>query len=154
MWFNIDIYKLAEELLPGFLRLPVMKALVKSLLTPVRSIYLKWRIYREEHIYKLQHTGQVYSLEQALNDRFDRLHRRIFIANGNRYERLYLYTRAEQMPVYLGRLYLNLRSDYADTGVDFIVKVPPHLMRGENYDIKAVVDLYKEGVKRYKIEAI
>ena len=152
MWYNLDVYKLTEMLLPGFLRKNRIKAFAKSLLTQVKDTYQQWLENRRQNLYKLSHTGQVYSLRNVLNDRFDPYYRRIEIHNGNRFTRAYIYTHSEQMPVYLGSIFLHQRTDYADTGVDFIVKVPWFLLSINNYEMKSLIDFYKQDVKRYKIE--
>ena len=128
-----------------------MAAFVETAFSPLRSIYDDWYRIRNENLYKLAHNGQVCYLRKALNDRFDHIDRRIYIGNGNRYLRKYIYTHAEQRPEFLGTMYLYSVDDYADTGVDFIVFVPASIIATQIYEIQALIDFYKEGVKRYKI---
>jgi hypothetical protein len=49
-------------------------------------------------------------------------------------------------------MFLQQGSDYADTGVDFIVWVPAQINIQQPYELKAIIDFYKAGGKRYKIE--
>jgi hypothetical protein len=124
MWYKVDFKKLAILMLPTFLRKPIVVAYLQSLLVPIDSVYYNWSVFRNDNIYKMQHNGQICYLRKALNDKFDPSLRRIYIGNGNRYERQYLYTTPEDRPRYLGTMYLHQNLDYADTGLDFIVYVP------------------------------
>lgn len=154
MWYNIDYKKLAVLMLPNFLRKPVLVAFIQSLLTPIANLHDEWLQKRLTNLYKLQHTGQVCFLRKVLNDRFDPQLRRIIIGDGNQFKRKYIYTHAENKPRFLGRLFLHLRTDYTDTGVDFIVFVPASIVANQPYEIEALINFYKEGVKRYKIVKI
>lgn len=154
MWFNVDFNKLFLLLQPTFLRKEVSIAFIKTILSPLISIYDDWFSMRNENLYKLSHNGQVCYLRKALNDRFDFIDRRIYISNGNTYLRKYMYTNAEQKSIYLGKIFLHSSDDYSDTGVDFIVFVPTSIVGVQIYELKALIDFYKEGVKRYKIVTI
>lgn len=151
MWFNLNINRLTELLTPTFLRKEKFLAWLRVLHFPLIEIVDKFNFNRNENLYNLAHNGQVCYLRGALNDRFDPSGRRIKIADGNRYQRQYIYTRGEQKPKYLGKIYLYDRADYGDTGVDFIVLIPRGLIYNE-YEMKALVDFYKLASKRYKIQ--
>ncbi|AUS07352.1 hypothetical protein C1A40_14005 [Tamlana carrageenivorans] len=140
--------------MPVNLRKQKLFAYIKALLLPVNDLYDLWANNRSDNIYKLKHNGQVCYLRKSLNDEFDTTLRRIYIGNGNKYTRQYIYTRAEQKPKFLGKVYLRSRTDYADTGLDFIVYVPTNIVDTRLYELEAWIDSYKEGVKRYKIEKI
>ena len=154
MWYNIDFDNLVVLDQPTFLRKRVMVAFLRTLILPIKKLYYQWYSYRSDNLYKLAHNGQVCYLRRALNDRFDVQLKRIEINNGNTYHRDYIYTTVEHSPVFLGAMYLHQNNDYADTGVDFIVKAPAALLDQNNYEMKALIDYYKEGVKRYKIEEL
>jgi hypothetical protein len=154
MWYKVDYNRLAVLMLPTFLRKPILVGYVQSLLVPIDKLYYNWSIFRNENLYKVQHNGQICKLRKALNDRFDPSERRIYIGDGNRYERQYLYTTGENKPKYLGKMFLFQNSDYADTGVDFIVYAPKKTINELPYELKAQIEFYKPGGKRYKIEAI
>jgi hypothetical protein len=154
MWYKVDYNRLAVLLLPTFLRKPILVAYLQSLLVPIDSLYYKWSLFRNDNLYKVQHTGQICYLRKVLNDKMDGSQRRIYIGNGNRHERQYLYTTGENRPRYLGTMFLWQNSDYADTGVDFIVYAPQEIINTSPYELKALIDFYKAGGKRYKIEAI
>ena len=154
MWYNINFNKLVVLNQPTFLRKNVMVVFLRVLIKPINTLYYQWYQFRTANLYKLEHTGQVCYLRKVLNDRFDRSQRRIKIGNGNKYDRQYIYTSPELKPKFIGTMYLHQRSDYADTGVDFIVYAPVELLDPNNYEMKALIDFYKEGAKRYKIEQL
>ncbi|MDO4763826.1 MAG: hypothetical protein Q4A00_05540 [Flavobacteriaceae bacterium] len=151
MWYNLNINKLVELLLPTFLRKEKMLAWLRVLHFPLIKVVDDFNFNRNQNLYNLAHNGQVCYLRKALNDKFDVSDRRIRIADGNRFQRQYIYTRAEQKPLYLGTIYLYNRADYGDTGVDFIVLIPKGLKYNE-FEMKALIDFYKLASKRYKIE--
>lgn len=154
MWYKVDFNRLAVLLLPTFLRKPILMGYLQALLAPIDSLYYSWSIFRNDNLYKVQHTGQICYLRKVLNDKLDVSQRRIYIGDGNRFKRQYLYTTGENKPKYLGTLFLHQNSDYADTGVDFIVFAPQEIINTLPYELKALIEFYKAGGKRYKIEPI
>lgn len=154
MWYKVDYDKLAILLLPTILRKPKTIAFVQSLVFPISQLHYKWSQFRTDNLYKVEHNGQVCKFRGALNDRFDQTERRIYIGDGNKYERQYLYTTGENKPKYLGTMFLHETEDYADTGVDFIVHVPEAIVSGQFFELVALIEFYKLGGKRYKIERI
>lgn len=160
--FEIDINRLAVQLLPTRWRQSKMIAWVKSLVAPIMSLHYQFQQKRAEDLYKLAHNGQVCYLRKVLNDKFDPIERRIQITGGNRYEPQYIYTEAEQQPVHLGTMYLRDESVYEDTGVDFLVLMPfdvwniqkTEIRIGEYrfYEVEAIVNFYRLASKRYKIQ--
>ena len=151
MWYNLNINRLVELLTPTFLRKEKMLAWLRALHFPLIKVVDDFNFNRNQNLYNLAHNGQVCYLRKALNDRFDVAERRIRITDGNKYKRQYIYTLGEQKPKYLGVMYLRQNTDYADTGVDFIVLIPAGL-NYNNYEMKALIDFYKLASKRYKIE--
>ncbi|MDB0599994.1 hypothetical protein PL373_02255 [Tenacibaculum maritimum] len=93
-------------------------------------------------------------LRKALNDKFDNTLRRIQLGSGNQYQRQYIYTRAEQKPVYLGKMYLRDKTDYADTGVDYIVYVPSSIIQLQKVRLETIINYFNKASKKYKIVAI
>lgn len=150
MWFNVNWNRLAVLLLPTFLRSEVTKAWISLLISPVNDIHYWWLQFRKQNIYNLAHNSQKCYLRAALNDRFDNELRRIRIDDGNSFKRQYIYTDAEQKTKFLGIMFLYDDSDYADTGVDFIVVVPAGLLYSI-YEMKSLIDFYRLASKRYKI---
>lgn len=150
MWYNVNWSRLSLLLTPTFLRDEVMKLWMALLLSPVGNVHYWWVNYRAQNIYKLAHNSQKCYLRGALNDRFDRELRRIRIDDGNAFKRKYIYTDGEEKPKYLGTIFLYDDSDYADTGVDFIVVLPAGLLYSI-YEMRALIDFYRLASKRYKI---
>jgi len=155
MWYKIDYKQLSASLLPTFLRQKAHVRWLWALLRPLEVLHKNWLKMRAENLYKLQHGGQICYLRKVLNDRFDPELRRIYINDGLRYQRKYIYGHGEQPPktiwtnqeIKAGKgkpFYLHPSSDYAETGVDFIVWVPKNLdINKYKYDIRALVDFYR-----------
>ncbi len=153
MWFNIDYSRLAILLTPTFLRKARLMAWLRSLVSPINNLYNNWFGFRLRNVYKLGHNGQVVYLRAALNDSFDPSERRIIIIDGNKFKRKFIYTNPEQKPTFLGKIFLNRSSDFADTGVDFIVGIPDGLVFNQ-IDMEALINFYKLASKRYKIQTL
>jgi hypothetical protein len=157
MWYKIDFKRFGIILLPTFLRKQVIVGYVHALLTPIDNLYYKWTNFRNDNIYKLEHTGQVCSLRGSLNDKFDPVERRIYITDGNRYETTYIYTEGEAQDVFVSNesevptIWLRTEAETADTGLDFIVWVPESIFNTQIYGLKAHVEFYKAGGFRYNI---
>lgn len=120
--FNLNIRSLVRGLTPSFLRKPVFVAYVETLVYPLHKLYVRLLSKRSTYDYKLRHTSQVFSIENVLNDRYDKDLRRIYIEDGDRIQKVFLNTRATKPPLWLGRVYL--RSRDSTNGVDFVVRVP------------------------------
>lgn len=153
MWYSIDFYKWAVLLLITRLRKPKMIAFTKTLVSPIVKMHYEFLQRKTADDFILNHNGQVCYLRKALNDVFDADLRRIQIGDGNQFARQYIYTRAEQKPVFLGKMFLRDRTDYADTGVDFIVYVPNTILQTRIVGLNNWIHIFKKGVKRYKIIA-
>lgn len=174
----MDINKITLLLTPPFLRQRRHIAFLRMCNTGLMDIYDNFLTKRKDDLYRLSLSGQVCYLTKALNDKFDPELRRIKITDGSSYKRLYIYTRAEDIRRYLADrtqdksglvpnieyvLYLNERSDYADTGVDFVVLIPIDVLskhakeigsKVRYFDIEALIDFYKLASKRYKITVL
>lgn len=157
MSFDVNWDKLVLYLLPTFLRRPFLLGYIRALLAPMESLYYKWYNWRIDNIYKLEHTNQICYLRGSLNDKFDPVERRIRIGNGLLYETQYIFTEAEGQDVWLYTeqeaeiLWLRTEAETADTGLDFIVYVPEEIYNSQLDGLKAHIDFYKAGGKRYKI---
>lgn len=151
--FNIDMQKFLTLLLPTFLRKKKRIALIRCYCFPLMVIYQNFMAFREWNLYRINHNSQVVSMENVFNDRFDNEQRRIYITNGFGRERKYMYTRAENRPLYLGTQYLYNRGDYADTGIDFIVWVPTAILLTpqDKIELTSLINNYRLPTKRFKI---
>lgn len=153
--YEINFIALILELVPAILQFPVILGYTNALVTPIKGVYSDFKSNRTQDWYVLNHNGQVCYLRGALNDKFDSSERRIYIVDGNQYQRFYIYSTAENKPKYLGTKFIRLRSDYADTGVDFIVVCPYALRNDINpFEINALIDKYKLVSKRHKVEFV
>lgn len=162
MWYKIEYNKLVVLLLPTFLRKPSIVGYLRALVFPIDKVYYLWHNWRNENIYKLEHTGQVCSLRGSLNDVFDPTLRRIYIGDGQMNPTTYVYTEAELQDLYTNTeleddtetMYVYTESETADTGLDFIVYVPTSIVNAQLPGLKAHIEFYKAGGKRYTIISI
>lgn len=149
--YNLNIDKLLVLLTPTFLRKPKLVAWLRTLATPLHKLLYDFHNARISDLYNLTHNSQVCYLRKALNDEFDDEQRRIRIEDGKQKQRLYIYPRSANKPLYLGKLFLYQRGDYIDGGVDFIVVLPKDLTY-DKYKLEALVNFYKLAGKRWTIE--
>lgn len=154
MWYRIDFTRLYLNWLPTFLRRPLWSAFVLALAEPLARLHDAWLVFRSNNLYKLAHNGQIPFFEKALNDSLDPSERRIRIADGSRFGRLYIYTSGEEKPLFLGKAYLRPSTDFVDTGVDFIVLTPAKIVDEQFALLKSLIEFYKIASKRYKIQTL
>lgn len=148
--YNLNIDKLLVLLTPTFLRKPKLIAWLRTLAMPLNKLLDDFKVHRERDLYNLAHNSQVCYLRKALNDEFDPQLRRIKIEDGRQNQRLYIYPRSANRPLYLGRMFLYLRGNYIDGGVDFVVVLPRDL-EYDKYKLEALVNFYKLAGKRWTI---
>ena len=149
--YNLNIDKLLALLTPTFLRKPKLVAWLRMLATPFHKLLYDFQRASQDNLYNLAHNSQVCYLRKALNDEFDDEQRRIRIEDGKQKQRLYIYPRSANKPLYLGEIFLYQRGDYIDGGVDFIVVLPKDLTY-DKYKLEALVNFYKLAGKRWTIE--
>lgn len=154
MWYKVDWNKLILLLLPTFLRKPVIFGYLKVLISPVKNLDYQWSRMREENLKKLQYNSQKCYLRGALNDAFDKEDRRITITNTVNKTQDYIYTQAENRPVYLGIMWLEPAFNYSGSKVDFLVNVPQELVNTILNEIEAKIEFYVLAGKSYQIIAI
>lgn len=151
MWYSVDFYNQALNFQLTALRQPRMMAWIYAFVRPLVSLHTTWKKYRESNLYKLNHTGQVCYLRGALNDAFDPDLRRITIdGTGGESDKTYIFTQGENQPNYLGKLHLRGTLEYED-GADFTVFVPASIIAMQGYEVRALLDYYRLGGKRYLI---
>src|SRR5690606_4439158 len=152
MWYSVDFYKLALNYQLVDLRKPKLMACLYSIIKPLLSTHYSRDLYRNDNIYKLNDNGQGCNLRKALNDKFDKVLRRIYIdGTGGDAQKTYIYTPAENQTKYLGTLYIHNSLEFEDTGADFLVYVPEPIVDSQNFELRALIDFYKLGGKRYLI---
>lgn len=148
-YYKINYNLLVQLLIPTFLRKPRIIAFLQAAIAPLTSLHQQFNQARIDDHYKLDHNWQKCYLQAALNDMFDLDERKIRIIEGDRYERNYIYTHAEQKPKYLGTLFLRRAEDYSDTGYDFTVDMAN--VTANQYDVVAFVKFYKLEGTRFNI---
>ena len=148
--YNFNIDKLLVLLTPTFLRKRKLVAWLRTLAMPLNKLLDDFKVHRERDLYNLTHNSQVCYFRKALNDEFDPQLRRIKIEDGTRNIRRYIYQRNVNRPLYLGRMFLYLRGNYIDGGVDFVVVLPRGL-EYDTYKLEALVNFYKLAGKRWTI---
>ncbi len=158
MWYRIDINLLVWLLLSFQMRKPKIAAFIFSLVSPLKSLHFKWRKYREDNLYNLQHNGQVCYLRKALNDQFDPTLRRIRIGAATRRDTVYIFKENEEQNephAYTededGTIWIFTEGETEDGGADFVVYVPTDIVSRQDYELRALIDFYKLGGKRYII---
>lgn len=157
MWYEIDFDKLGKERVPSFLRKPILLAFLNAVVTQVGNLHYDWKQKRLEQWYKLSHTGQVCFLQKVLNDTCDPdpiVGRRIYIRDGNAFPRKYIYTGAENKPVFIGKMFIYRNAEYLSTGADFIVFAPQEIIDTKINELNTHILFYKLASKRYQIRPI
>jgi hypothetical protein len=161
MWYKIDFDKLILLLLPTFLRKPKLFGYLKALVSPLagsnESIYERWSKMRDNNLKTLSYNSQRCYMRGVLNDRYDPdpiTGRRITISNTGNKTQDYIYTEAENLPVYLGTMFLETEFNYAGSTVDFIVNVPQSILNTRINEIVATIEFYVLAGKSYQIIAI
>lgn len=162
--FTVDWYRFGMLLTPPFLRKIKHVSWIYSLLKPVEEFAIRFRIFRENSIYRVTHNGQVFSLENVLNDQYDNDDRRIFIADSVDIDASYVYPEADDKPVIINSetsdeiLYIYSEASVRAAEYDFIVNVPSDLRPSSTTDeenliiqMSGLIDTYKLASKRYEI---
>jgi hypothetical protein len=162
--FDINYGRLTWQILPLRLRKTVHYAWLNCLVTPVVWLYGLFSANRTGNLYRLAHNSQVVYLEAALNDTFDLVSRRIYIADGPFKDPLFTYLVPEDKPVWLGLIseagstiypdpeVLYTDSETALLGLAFIVMVPVTISFNMAR-LRALVDLYRlAGKSNYSVE--
>lgn len=154
MWYDIDWSRWSFLMVPIKHRKQNLVNYLQILVFPIALIHYDWKQKRNQDWYKLSHNGQVCKLRKVLNDNLDIAERRIYITDGNSFPRKYIYTRAENKPVFLGKMFIYQNDEYANTGADFIVFAPSEIINTKIHELKALIESYKLASKRYKIQPI
>lgn len=157
--YVIDWKKLLLWLIPTPLRKVVLLQWMIAITYPLQRILSVFLLFRNNTIYWLGINSQVCYMEKMLNDKYDNLLRRIYIAKPDSFDPIYIYLTAELKPVYLftipenAPVYLYTKAETLVGGVDFIVVVPIEL--DLNFvEMNALIDKYKLPDKTQAIKRI
>lgn len=156
MWYNLDIYKLAQHLLPPLLRKKRLFAFLCVLLSPLYMLVQAFQAFRKQSESNMNINGQVIYIEKILNDTFFLTNKEIYLSDIPD-RQLYLYTRNEgnQTLFFLRdernaeRLYIKQRNE-GTMGSNYIVNVPSFL-KDQVEEIQRIVEKYKPSGRKYII---
>ena len=157
--FNLDLNKLVKLLLPIFLRKEKIIAFLNALISPLVKLYNRFILNRNNNLYILDITPQVFSLEKMLNDRYDNVDRRIYISNGAFRDADYIYLEAEMRPKFISIQaenspeYLHNRSEFGFIDETFIIHIPASLIDYME-EMEQMTDAFKLVSRTFKIVTI
>ncbi len=157
--YSLDMDKFVLNLLPIRLRNYRLYNWLVSLVHPLKTLHGFFTTYRLNTNYKIEHTAQVFSMEEVLNDAFDSIQKRIYIEDGIYRFPVWFYDRADDKPV---RFYDRAddqpvrfydRATLQQLDVDFIVVLPNglNLSDPEMIRLRALVDYYRLPDKTYEV---
>ncbi len=165
--YDIDWFRFANLITPPFLRKAKHIDWIRTWLNPLEDLSFLFKKIREDAIYKVTHNGQVYSLENVLNDEYDNSERRIFIEDSFFIESIYIYPENDEKPVIVydelneGVVYIYDDAAYEAVEFDFVINIPQELQPNTEQDLnnfliqmRGLVDFYKLASKRYEIKWI
>lgn len=131
--YKYAIDKMLMHLLIIVLRKPKTYYWLLALSSPwikLKSLFMSYRILS---LYKIEHTPQVFSLENVLNDSFDSIERRIYIKDGIYINNIWFFNPEETAPVHFYNPEENQPQRFYDPSelenldVDFVVVIPKTL---------------------------
>lgn len=157
--FNIDLNREVANVLVVPWRKAKWVQWLMCLIHPVNLLLTTFLRYRTATNYKLDHTAQVFSMEDVLNDAFDATQRRIYISDGIYTFPVWFYDRNDDKPVYFfnratdGPVRFYNRASLAQLDEDFTVVIPAALglPEAEIIRLRALVDLYRLPDKTYTL---
>jgi hypothetical protein len=150
---NLDVDKLHRQLLPTFLRSEKGIVLfLDAFASAFKTLLNRFETGEESDFYNLSITPQICYLEKALNDRYDKYPRRIYITDGVPLVEPYLFQAAEQQPLYIFTasenqpqwLWQSNEAGGYKNGIAFIINVPADILENTTADeITGFVGNYK-----------
>lgn len=154
MWYNLDIYKFAQYLLPPVLRKKRLFSFLCVLLLPAYLILQAFQVFRKQSNSNMNINGQVIYIEKILNDTFFLKNKEIYLSDIPD-RQLYMYTRNEGTQVLfhqrneedMQRLYIQQRGEGNMNG-NYIVNVPSFLSDKVD-EIQRIVEKYKPSGRKY-----
>jgi hypothetical protein len=157
--YDINYTRLVKQRIPVQISLPKLTALALSFAVPFVYTHTMLTNFRNLILYKLTITPQVVYLEKLLNDRYDTIERRIYIADGKEYTPTFLFKKEELKRVFLFRKsesgflqrYLYTKNETGQFTYDFIIHIPVMVAFDMN-ELTALVNIYKLASKTFKIQ--
>lgn len=156
MWYRLDLLRFAWQMLPPMLRSTFLQAIIRALFVPLLWLYDRFSMLRSHADIRLLSNGQAIAITDALRREFDAYEGDIYITdirNNAIYFRLVAESKSTAQ-MYLQREATAQYFAYSDEGnweADFYVHVPSYL-RGNEDDIKTIIEHYKPAGRRYLIK--
>lgn len=156
-----------KHLVPLPIRGDKMVSWIGALMAPIQSLNYDFVSWGTDLRYELKFNGQVFSLENRLNDEFDNALRRIYIddPSGQQIFTAYVFNEIEKQPplslynkadniAVLGNVIIRNKPELIVTD-DFVVHVPVAILNAANQiQMRAVIDKYRIAGKRYTFNPI
>ncbi|MBI1837793.1 MAG: hypothetical protein HYR91_11075 [Flavobacteriia bacterium] len=158
---NIDLLYLYNILIPIDLRKDVIIAFIEVIHSTMNLIFISFYNFFDSVKYDLSFNGQVISLEELLNNKYDPITRGIYIDDTLDQQNTYLYNKNEENEhTYLfnkeeidfEHTYL-FNKEELDSIMDFTIFIPSSVVFTE-IQLRKIVDKYKLPSKQYLIEII
>lgn len=160
--FSIAFEKLTDRLIPWMLLKEIERAWINALLQPLNILYALFLDFRQSKLFEAQITGQVMSLEYALNDIFygNGFLNHIYITDDPSDPKdLFLFNKIENQT----KTFIFNVNETSEPGVfiynsdetaqyDFIVMVPNALIFDYDY-MFSLVTKFKEAGPNFKIQS-
>ncbi|MCW3088941.1 MAG: hypothetical protein JWP81_10 [Ferruginibacter sp.] len=157
--YNVNWNKLVVWMLPTFMRSPILKAFLQSVMVQINETHNRFIAHKNYIAYWLEIDSQVWRMEKALNDKYDTAERRIVIVDALEKLPTPFYRPQENKPVVLRvksedeELVLYTKQETAAFSVDFIVKVPL-FVNFDMVEMRAFIDTFKTPSKTYKVQIV
>lgn len=169
MWYDIDFTRFCRQMLPPMLRSLLLMSMLKVMIVPLRYIYGLFKSLKAETDNGLNISGNVMSLQRALNEVFFLELNQIYIETPHEENKRVLYFKSENqtnIPMHFcseGEGQYLWESGETTVKFNFVVYVPTFLCtslnkdedkyRGENLNrIMIVLNKYKPAGRTFSIE--
>jgi hypothetical protein len=128
----------------------------KALIAPINTLHSELIAFRKQKLYEIEITGQVCKLEKLLNDKFDSTLRRIFITDGQKSKRKYVFTKEEfvPQPIFMTPenkpFFIYQNNEITTNTFHFVVNVPNNVTYNSAVFI-SILNEFKMPSKKFKI---
>lgn len=156
MWYRLDLFRFAVQMLPPVLRSAFLEAFLKCLLIPLSWLYDRFCSIKEQSEIRLMSNGQSLAIADALRREYNTYEGDIYITENRNNAILFRLTeekeetarlclKEEERPAYFAE------STEGNWEADFYVHVPSYLKEHER-EIIQIIDHYKPAGRRYIIQ--
>ena len=157
---TVDFDKIIQMLLPVYLRTTKHIVFLATLLKPLKNIYNTFTSYRTRTLYKIQHTGQVISLAELLNSKFDSQSGGITLSDDTQSIGYRGYTTTDTPIIYMPLNQSEWNSNptdrhYIGNFVDYlgitIINIPSIAIQPTETNVLNTVEPYRLAGKQFKV---